>query len=158
MTYTEAELIHLIAGILQSSNNGSTRTLYDVYGKLPYFAQELVRTVYKNIFDVVKKYPQYFTVVFKESVRMDIRVATCSLLALPPHVEIGEGVAEPGGQKKKQYQNNKHKQYGGGGGGSSENDDAELQAALESLRANISKAGYKESTGKENDDDFDFSI
>ncbi|SCU67586.1 uncharacterized protein TEOVI_000724300 [Trypanosoma equiperdum] len=85
-TYTEQELLFLCAAELQQQ----PRFAVDVYGRLPYGAKEVIRLQYKGLLELLKPHPQYFTVVFKDSLRMDSRQALVTLIQMPPSVGLTE--------------------------------------------------------------------
>ncbi|ORC86290.1 uncharacterized protein TM35_000291720 [Trypanosoma theileri] len=84
--YTEEELLFLCAAELQQQ----PRVASDLYGRLPYGAKEIIRLQYKGLVQLLQRYPQYFTVVFKDSVRMDSRSALVTLLQMPKGVQLSE--------------------------------------------------------------------
>ncbi|KEG09133.1 hypothetical protein DQ04_05751020 [Trypanosoma grayi] len=84
--YTEQELLFLCAAELQQQ----PRTSVDLYGRLPYGAKEVVRLQFKGLLELLQPYPQYFTVVFKDALRVDTRSALVTLLQMPPGVELSE--------------------------------------------------------------------
>ncbi|KAF8290174.1 hypothetical protein TcBrA4_0133550 [Trypanosoma cruzi] len=92
--YTEPELLYLCAAELQQQ----PRTAVDLYGRLPHGAKEVIRQQYKDILELLRPYPQYFTVVFRDALRLDTRSTMITLIQMPPTVELSEtdyGAAAP---------------------------------------------------------------
>ncbi|KAH9597907.1 hypothetical protein LSM04_005940 [Trypanosoma melophagium] len=84
--YTEEELLFLCAAELQKQ----PRVASDLYGRLPYGAKEIVRLQYKGLLQLLQPYPQYFTVVFRDALRMDTRSALVTLLQMPQGGQLTE--------------------------------------------------------------------
>nr|CCC91513.1 conserved hypothetical protein [Trypanosoma congolense IL3000] len=83
-TYTEQELLFLCAAEVQQQ----PRFAVDVYGRLPYGAKEVIRLQYKGMLELLRPYPQYFTVIFQDAIRLDTRRALISLIQMPPAVQL----------------------------------------------------------------------
>ncbi|ESL09237.1 hypothetical protein TRSC58_03046 [Trypanosoma rangeli SC58] len=99
--YTEPELLFLCAVELQQP-----RAIVDLYGRLPYGAKEVIRLQYKGLLELLRPYPQFFTVVFKDALRLDTRDALVTLIQMPPTVELSEedyGAAAPEGPTQRQH-------------------------------------------------------
>ncbi|KAG8346258.1 hypothetical protein ERJ75_001009800 [Trypanosoma vivax] len=84
-TYTEEELLFLCATELQQP-----RYTADLYGRLPYGAKETIRLKYKGLLELLRQYPQYFVLVFKDALRLDTRQVQVTLLQMPPHAQLTE--------------------------------------------------------------------
>ena len=80
LDYTEDELVQMCAAILSEY----PRRMCDLFSKLPFGAREVVRLRHKGLFEVLKNYPQYFTIVFKDSIRLDSRNSMVELVGRPP--------------------------------------------------------------------------
>lgn len=98
--YDEGELLHMCAASLVDH----PRLMVDVYSRLPWGAREQIRTQYKGLFQLLAKYPQNFTIVFKEGKqKLDSRGATVTMVQPPARVatlvdaDWGHGVEEEDG-------------------------------------------------------------
>ncbi|RNF25679.1 uncharacterized protein Tco025E_02083 [Trypanosoma conorhini] len=99
--YTEPELLFLCAAELQQA----PRAMVDLYGRLPYGAKEVIRLQYKGLLELLRPYPHFFTVVFKDALRLDSRNALVTLIQMPPTVALGEedyGATAPEGPVQRQ--------------------------------------------------------
>eukprot|EP00744_Colponema_vietnamica_P011825 GILI01016612.1.p1 GENE.GILI01016612.1~~GILI01016612.1.p1 ORF type:complete len:818 (+),score=138.76 GILI01016612.1:343-2454(+) len=156
MSYNEAEIIQLTAAVIQTMGN-RPQSIFSLFGRLPWFAREQVRTVHKGLFELLKNYPQYFLIVFRESVNMDARSAHVSLVATPPVVMDDSPVwAEE--EPVPTQRNNSNNRRGGNNNNSTmsnEEDDPEMAAALAEVRQGFEKAGYSTTKNKNFDLDDD---
>jgi hypothetical protein len=80
LEYSEYEIVQMTAAVLADH----PRRMSDTFARLPWGAREVLRLKYKGLFEVLKLYPQYFTIVFKDSIRLDSRNATVELVGQPP--------------------------------------------------------------------------
>ncbi|KPA77276.1 putative mitochondrial hypothetical protein [Leptomonas pyrrhocoris] len=80
-SYTEEELLHLIAAQLPPGQGMYSNALY---GNLPYGAREAIRLRHHHLVTLVERYPQYFVVVFSDAAKEAKHRARVSLLRPPP--------------------------------------------------------------------------
>ena len=165
LKYTEPEIIQLTAGVLQAFG-GRPMSIFSVFGKLPFFAREHVRVVNKGLFELLKNYPQYFMIVFRESVRMDPRSAFVSLVGMPPVVmddsplfEAGGGEGGGAGGRGGGHQKRKGGASAVAADDGDDEDDPLMAEALAEVRDSIHKAGYANNSnsggGAKRSNDFD---
>ncbi|KPI86382.1 hypothetical protein ABL78_4568 [Leptomonas seymouri] len=83
-SYTDEELLHLIAAQLP---HGQSKHAVTIYGNLPYGARETVRLRHRHLVTFVERYPQYFVVVYKDVMKDLKHMARILLLEPPPMPE-----------------------------------------------------------------------
>jgi hypothetical protein len=79
-SYTEEELLYLIAAELLP---GQAKTASTVYGALPFWARETIRTRHRHMVTLLEQHPQNFIVVYKDAMRIEKHNARISLLQAP---------------------------------------------------------------------------
>jgi hypothetical protein len=79
-SFSEAEILRLVAAMVQHRPLTSSAIL----GRLPFAVREQFRQSKKPLVPLLQEYPQYFTLVFRDTIRFDPRGVVVTLIQNPP--------------------------------------------------------------------------